>query len=107
MAGWLWLLAGTFGEVIWVMTLKFTEGFTKPLPTLVNLVIAFLNMWILSIAFKLLPTATAYTVWVGASAMGVAIAAFVLQGEQMGAIKVLCMAVIMAGVMGLGLSRGM
>lgn len=102
--GWLYLFFGTIGEVVWVLTLKSTEGFTRLFPTLLNLAIAFANIWILSYAFKLLPTATAYSIWVGASVIGISLLAVVLQGEQFTTAKVLWIALIITGIAGLKVS---
>ena len=96
--GWIYLLAGTIGEVMWVMTLKSTEGFTKLWPTVLNLSIAAANVWILSLAFRLLPTAVAYSIWVGASAVAIAVCALYFQGEQMTPAKLFCIGVIVAGI---------
>ena len=98
---WLYLVIGVVGEVIWVMTLKSTDGFTKLWPSLFNLSLAAVNLWVLSLAFRNLPTALAYAIWVGASAATVAVCAFYFQGESMTPAKLFCLALIVVGVVGL------
>jgi len=80
---WLYLVIGIVGEVIWVMTLKSTDGFTRLWPSMFNLSLAALNLWVLSLAFRNLPTALAYAIWVGASAAAVAVCASYFHGEPM------------------------
>ena len=99
--GWVYLFAGTIGEVIWIMSLRSTEGFSRFWPTVFNLGIAGANIWLLSFAFRVLPTSAAYAVWVGASTIGVAVCSMYFQGEQMTLSKVFFIALIIGAVIGL------
>ena len=99
--GWLFLAFGTVGEVAWVMTLKSTEGFSKLWPSILNIAIAFFNIVVLSKAFNMLPTTLAYSIWVGLSAVVIAVLAWHLQGESFNAAKIGFMLLILIGVIGL------
>jgi quaternary ammonium compound-resistance protein SugE len=99
--GWLFLAFGTVGEVAWVMTLKSTEGFSKLWPSILNISIAFFNIVVLSKAFNMLPTTLAYSIWVGLSAVVIAVLAWYLQGESFNAAKIGFMLLILIGVIGL------
>ena len=74
--GWSYLLVAIILEVAWASTLKWTDGYTRPGPSLVNLVLCLANIFFLSQAIKVLPTALAYSIWTGLGAVGVAIVAF-------------------------------
>ena len=99
--GWFYLAIGTVGEVVWVLTLKPSEGLSKLLPSTLNLASAFFNIWILSKAFNLLPTALSYAIWVGASAVAISVYTWFFQGESMSPAKIACIALIVVGVIGL------
>ena len=73
--GWSYLLVAIALEIAWASTLKWTDGYTRPGPSLVNLVLCLANIFFLSQAIKILPTALAYSIWTGLGAVGVAIAA--------------------------------
>jgi quaternary ammonium compound-resistance protein SugE len=99
--GWSYLLVAIALEIAWASTLKWTEGYTRPGPSLVNLVLCLANVFFLSQAIKILPTALAYSIWTGLGAVGVAIVAYWLQGEAFGLAKIGCMALILLGATGL------
>ena len=99
--GWIYLLIAAVIDVVWVLTLKSTEGYTKLIPSLLNFSLVIVDVWVLARAVELLPTATAYGVWTGLTATGVAIFAYYLQGEEFGIAKILCITLIMSGVAGL------
>jgi quaternary ammonium compound-resistance protein SugE len=104
MSGWLYLIAGIFGEIAWVLSLRMTEGYSKVIPSCINLVIALFNIYVLSKAFELLPTATGYAIWVGISAVGVSVGAVYLYGEKLNLTNVGFIALIIIGVIGLKFS---
>ena len=101
--GWAYLLIATAVNIVWVLTLRSTAGYTKLLPSLINISLAIVQVWILARAIQLLPTATAYAVCTGLTGVGVAVLAYALQGEEFGVPKVLCITLIVAGVVGLRL----
>jgi quaternary ammonium compound-resistance protein SugE len=101
---WLILvLAGLF-EIGWAVGLKFTEGFTRPWPTIGTIAAMAVSLALLGVAMKSLPVGTAYAVWVGVGAVGTAILGIVLLGEPANAGRLLSLALIVAGIVGLKLA---
>ncbi|MBL8582226.1 MAG: quaternary ammonium compound efflux SMR transporter SugE [Rhizobiaceae bacterium] len=101
---WLFLfLAGLF-EVAWAIGLKYTEGFTRPLPTVFTIVCILISLGLLGLALKSLPVGTAYAVWTGIGTVGTAILGIVLLGEAATAVRLACIGLILAGIVGLKLS---
>jgi quaternary ammonium compound-resistance protein SugE len=101
---WLYLfLAGLF-EVAWAIGLKYTEGFTRPLPTVFTIICILISLGLLGLALKSLPVGTAYAVWTGIGTVGTAILGIVLLGEAATVIRLACIGLILAGIIGLKLS---
>jgi len=100
-----WLLLGIAGllEVGWAVGMKYTDGFSRPLPSLAVLVLALLSFWLLGLAIKVLPVGTAYAVWVGIGAAGAALLGMLLFSEPATAARITCIVLIVAGVLGLKL----
>jgi quaternary ammonium compound-resistance protein SugE len=96
-------VAGLF-EVGWAIGLKYTEGFTRLWPTLGTLVALVISMGLLGFAMKSLPVGTAYAVWVGIGAVGTAILGIVLFGEAATPGRLISLALIVAGIIGLKLA---
>lgn len=96
-------VAGLF-EVGWAIGLKYTEGFTRLWPTLGTLVALVISMGLLGVAMKSLPVGTAYAVWVGIGAVGTAILGIVLFGEAATPGRLISLALIVAGIIGLKLA---
>lgn len=103
MAWYLLLLAGLF-EVAWAIGLKYTVGFTKLWPTVGTLAAMGLSIALLGLAMKDLPVGTAYAVWVGVGAVGTAILGMVLLGESANAGRLVSLAFIVVGIVGLKLA---
>lgn len=101
-----WILLGLAGlaEIVWVIALKYSEGFTKPVASIVTVVSLAASMVLLGWAVRTLPIGTAYAVWTGIGAAGAAIAGLYLFGESANAMRLLCIVLIIAGVAGLKLS---
>lgn len=97
------ILAGCF-EVGWAIGLKYTDGFTRLWPTVGTVVAMAISLGLLGIAMKTLPVGTAYAVWVGVGAVGTAILGIVLLGEPANAGRMVSLALIVAGIVGLKLS---
>jgi len=101
---WLILfLAGLF-EVGWAVGLKYTDGFTRPGPTLATVAAMAMSLWLLGIAMKTLPLGTAYAVWVGVGTIGTVILGIVLLNEPVNALRLISVALILAGIIGLKLA---
>jgi quaternary ammonium compound-resistance protein SugE len=101
---WVYLgLAGLF-EIVWAVGLKYTEGFTRPLPTIITVGAMIVSMALLGFAAKELPIGTAYAVWTGIGASGAAILGIVLFSEPATLLRIGSVALIVAGVIGLKLA---
>ena len=101
---WIILVFAGLFEVVWAIGLKYTEGFTRLVPSVVTLLGMIVSFWLLSTAMKTLPLGTAYAVWVGIGAIGAFIAGIVLFNEALSAMRVISVLLIAAGLIGLKLS---
>jgi len=101
---WVILVIAGLLEVVWALMLKQSEGFTRPGPTIAFLVSLFLSMFLLSQALKSLPVGTAYAVWTGIGAVGTAVLGIVWLGESRDILKLVSLALIVGGIIGLRLS---
>lgn len=101
-----WVLVVFAGllETGWALGLKYSDGFTKPVPSVLTIIGALASFWLLSMAMKDLPVGTAYAVWVGIGMVGTAVAAVFLLGEPVTALRVAGIALIVAGIAALKLS---
>ena len=97
------LLAGVF-EIGWAIGLKYTEGFTRLWPTFGTVASMAVSVGLLGIAMKGLPVGTAYAVWVGVGAVGTVILGIVLLGEPANPGRMISLALIVTGIVGLKLS---
>jgi len=97
-------LAGLF-EVGWAIGLKYTEGFTKPVPTALTVVSMVVSIGLLGLAMRHLPVGTAYAVWTGIGTVGTVVLGIVLLGDSASAIRLVCLGLIMLGIVGLKLSN--
>lgn len=94
------VVAGGF-EIVWALGLKYSEGFSKWLPSIVVVIAAAASFWLLALAMRVLPAGTAYAVWTGIGAAGTALLGVALLGEPATAVRFGCIALIVAGVLGL------
>ncbi len=97
------VIAGLF-EMGWAIGLKYTEGFTRLWPTVWTLLSIIISLGLLGIAMKSLPVGTAYAVWVGVGAVGTVILGMLLFGEPAGIARLISIALILAGIIGLRLT---
>ncbi|GIZ52249.1 quaternary ammonium compound efflux SMR transporter SugE [Noviherbaspirillum aridicola] len=100
---WLVLLLAGLLEVGWAVGLKYTEGFSRLWPSVWVGISMILSVALLSVAMKTLPAGTAYAVWTGIGAAGTVILGAALLGEPLGIGRVVCLALILCGVIGLKL----
>jgi quaternary ammonium compound-resistance protein SugE len=105
MAWVLLFVAGLF-EVGWAAGLKYTEGFTRLLPSLGTVISMIVSLGLLGLALRTLPLGTAYAVWTGVGTVGTALLGIVLFGEPATALRLGSMALIVAGIAGLKLLAG-
>lgn len=103
---WLLLLTAGLLEVAWAIGLKSTHGFTRPLPTLWTLAAMAGSFYCLAASLKSIPVGTAYAVWTGIGAVGVALLGILLFNEPRTWPRLLSIALIVAGIAGLKASAG-
>jgi quaternary ammonium compound-resistance protein SugE len=98
---WLYLFAAGIFEIGWAIGLKYTVGFTKLVPTVWTLLSMALSLGLLGLSLKALPLGTAYAIWTGIGTVGTVIAGLMLYGEPMSAARLICIALIVVGIVGL------
>ena len=100
---WLFLITAGLFECGWAIGLKYTDGFSRPIPSLLTILALVISMWTLSIAMKTIPVGTAYAVWAGIGAVGVSVLGMVLFSEPREVVRLICLTAIIGGVIGLSL----
>ncbi len=98
---WLYLVVAGVFEVGWAIGLKYTDGFTRLWPSLWTGASMALSLFLLAQALRTLPVGTGYAVWTGIGSVGTATLGIVLLGESRDALRLLCLALIVAGIVGL------
>jgi len=101
---WIILFFAGLFEVGWAVGLKYTDGFTRPLPTVLTVAAMAISLGLLGLAMKELPLGTAYAIWTGVGAVGTVIAGIILFGESMALVRLVSVALIIAGLIGLKVS---
>ncbi|MEV5983449.1 SMR family transporter [Streptomyces sp. NPDC052051] len=103
---WILLVVAGVLEVAWSIGLKYTDGFTRPWPSLFTGASIVASMLLLSYAAKSLPIGTAYGVWVGIGAAGAAVLGMVILGEPATAARIFFVALLLVAVVGLKMTSG-
>jgi quaternary ammonium compound-resistance protein SugE len=103
---WAILVVAGFVEVAWALGLKYSEGFTKPLPSVLTIIGMIISFGLLSIALRTLPVGTAYAVWTGIGAVGTVLFGMFFLGEPVQLARLVCIGLIIAGVLGLRFVSG-
>ena len=98
---WVLLLLAGLLEIVWSVSMKASDGFTRHHFTAITLVAAALSFWLLGLALRQLPVGTAYAVWTGVGAVGAAILGIALFGESLSIARIGCIALIVFGILGL------
>jgi len=95
-----WILLSVAGlfEVVWAYFMKLSDGFSRPLYTVLTFAFMFVSFWLLSIAMKSLPLGTAYAVWTGIGAVGAFIVGLVVMGESASPLRILAAVLIVSGL---------
>ena len=101
---WVILLFAGLSEIGWAIGLKYTDGFTRIVPTVLTVLCMIVSVALLGLALKTLPVGTAYAVWTGIGTIGTAILGIVLLGEPATAMRLACIGLIVAGIVGLKLA---
>ncbi len=100
---WIYLFFAGLFEVGWAIGLKYTQGFTRPVPTIFTVAAMIVSLGLLGLALKTLPVGTAYAVWTGVGAVGTAALGIYLFGEPASAARLASIGLIVAGIAGLKL----
>lgn len=100
---WTYLTVAGLFEIGWAIGLKYSDGFSRPVPSVLTAVAMGISLWLLSLAMKTIPVGTAYAVWTGIGAVGVAVLGMVLFGESRELLRVICLFLIITGIIGLKL----
>ncbi|HUP98766.1 MAG TPA: quaternary ammonium compound efflux SMR transporter SugE [Usitatibacter sp.] len=100
---WALLVVAGLCEIAWAVGLKYTDGFTRPMPTTLVLGAMGASVWLLAIALRTIPVGTGYAVWTGIGAVGTAILGMFLFDESRDALRIGCIVLIVAGIVGLKL----
>ncbi|WP_448482635.1 quaternary ammonium compound efflux SMR transporter SugE [Pseudoxanthomonas mexicana] len=103
---WVWLVLAGLLEVVWAVGLKYSDGFTRFVPSVVTAVAAAASFWLLAVALKHIPLGTGYVIWVGIGAVGTALVGMWLFQEPATAARLVCIGLIVAGIIGLKLTSG-
>ena len=98
---WVILIVAGFFEMAWVIGLKYSHGFTRPLPSLFTVVTLAVSIFLLGWAIRTLPMGTAYPIWTGIGAIGTVIFGIWLFNEPVNAVRIACIVMILAGIIGL------
>ena len=103
---WIYLIIAGLFECGWAIGLKYTEGFTRVTPSILTVAAMIISFWLLSTAMKTIPVGTAYAVWTGIVAVGVAVMGMILFGESRDVFRIISLALIIGGIIGLKLGAG-
>jgi quaternary ammonium compound-resistance protein SugE len=101
---WIYLFIAGLLEIGWAIGLKYTEGFTRLVPSVLTALSMVLSVALLGLALKTLPVGTAYAIWTGIGAFGTAVLGIALFGEPATALRLACLGLIVAGIVGLKLA---
>ena len=103
---WIYLIIAGLLEIGWAVGLKYTQGFSKLWPSVATLAAMAASFGLLSAALKTIPVGTGYAVWTGIGAAGTAVIGMLFLGESREVMRVLCLVLIIAGVIGLKFASG-
>ena len=101
---WLWLFLAGLAEIGWMIGLKFSEGFTRLWWSVAMLASMAVSMFCLALAIRSIPMGTAYAIWTGIGAAGIALIGIYFFGEPRTALRLGCIAIIVLGILGLKVS---
>lgn len=102
---WVYLIAAGLLEIAWASSLKRTEGFTRPGPSVLTAVLYMASLYLLSLGLRDLPASSGYAVWVGIGAVGTALVGIFFLGEPRSALRLVSIALIVLGVIGLRMAE--
>lgn len=102
---WIYLFVAGLFEIQWAVCLKYAEGFTKLIPSICTIAGMVTGFYFLSLALKQMPLGTVYAIWTGIGTIGTVILGIILFKEPVNPIRVICIALIIAGIAGLKLTN--
>lgn len=100
-SAWIILVIAGLFETGWAIGLKYTDGFSRPWPSVLTLVSMAISVYLLSLSLRTLPVGTGYAVWTGIGSIGTAILGIYLFGDSTAAARLVCLGLIVAGIIGL------
>lgn len=98
---WIMLISAGLLEIVWAVGLKYTEGFTRLGPSVITIAAMVVSMILLGLAMRSLPMGTAYAIWTGIGIVGTAILGIIMFGESANLARIVCIAMILGGIIGL------
>ncbi|MDQ3031306.1 MAG: multidrug efflux SMR transporter [Myxococcota bacterium] len=101
---WLVLVTAGLLEIVWAIAMKQSQGFTRPVPSLITVLALVASMGLLAWSLRTLPVGSAYAVWVGIGAAGTAIVGMLALGEPVTAPRIVCLVVLLGAIVGLRLT---
>jgi quaternary ammonium compound-resistance protein SugE len=106
MTAWTYLVIAGLLEICWAVGLKYTDGFTKLIPSIFTITTLALSIFLLAKAAQTLPIGTAYAIWVGIGALGTAILGIYLFKEPVSAMRIIFLAMLLISIIGLKMTSG-
>lgn len=103
---WIILILAGLLEVVWAVGLKYTEGFTRLIPSALTLAAMAASVGMLGLALRTLPLGTAYAIWTGIGTVGTVVYGIVILNEPASVVRLACIAMIVGGIIGLKISNG-
>ncbi|PIS29159.1 MAG: quaternary ammonium compound-resistance protein SugE [Candidatus Marinimicrobia bacterium CG08_land_8_20_14_0_20_45_22] len=104
-ASWIILIIAGLFEVVWAVGMKYTEGFSRLIPSIYTITAMFIIFGLLSMAIRIIPIGTAYAVWTGIGVVGTAMLGILLFHEPATLFRIVCIVVILSGIVGLKLAN--
>ncbi len=98
---WFWLILAGIMEIGWAIGVKYTEGFSKLIPSALTISAMIASLYLVSLALREIPMGTAYAIWTGIGAVGVAVMGILFFGESRDLLRVICILLIVVGMVGL------
>lgn len=100
---WFYLILAGFFEVGWAVGLKFSDGFTKIIPSIFTIITMATSLYFLSLSLKTLPLSSSYAIWTGIGTIGTVILGIIIFKEPISVVRIVCVLLIVAGIVGLKL----
>lgn len=98
---WIYLFIAGLLEIAWAIGLNYSDGFSKPIPSIITIILMLFSFVFLSQALKTIPVGTGYAIWTGIGAVGTAILGIVLFNEPRDFARIVCLLLIVSGIVGL------